>query len=154
MRTNTDITVYNKYIDPTTRSELYQRTIIPSVVIQGPYGSNVIQQGGWVRQNTATISIPYTRGKFYLKPSAWKALGSKTGFWTLWIGDVIVQGKVTDELHPLIPTVIGPPIIPAVPAFTLTDLRSKYLESCWVVTLVDVMDNGSPRMWHWKVSAA
>lgn len=131
---NSHITIYNKYTDPTTRKEKYQRTVVRDVVWQA--SKSVYAAGaGMVRLDTATIFIPFARGADYLHPHAWQA--AKTGKWTLQEGDVIVRGSITTEISD---------------AFTMTALRAANND---VVTINSVarMDEGGDNMKHWQVGA-
>jgi hypothetical protein len=151
MRTNTDITLYNRYIDPTTRSELFQRTVILDVAFVEKHGSTILQAGGLVRVDVATAYIPMVRGTFYKEPSDWLALLDKTGYWTLHAGDYFCTGAVLDELHPLIPAIISPPS-DAIPAFGPSDLKAKYWQTFTILS-VDANDRGSLGMQFWTVAA-
>jgi hypothetical protein len=143
MRTNTGCTVYNRYI--VSGSEHYQRTELAAVAWQNRKAANVIASG-LLAADSATIYIPFALGTNYVKPIAWQALSVKTGYWTLAIGDVIVKGLVTDEIHD---AVVSPPSA----AFTMTNLKAKYDD---VVTIksVDTMDAGSDSMRHWQIGAS
>lgn len=138
MQTNCNITLYNKYIDPTTRAEKYQRTVINNVMWQGAKASSAAS-GGLLASNTANIFIPFALGTQYKDAQTWLALVSKTGYWTLQEGDVIVKTAVTDE-------------ITTSPVFTLTNLKAKYANVV-IVTSVDLADYGSPDMQHWQIGA-
>lgn len=134
MLTNADLTLYNKYIDPTTRAEKYQRSEIKGVNWQGAkavYLSGV----GLVKSDIATIRIPLARGANYVMPIAWQALTTKTGKWTLQAGDVVVRGIVTDAISD---------------SFTITALRAKY-DNALMITAVDSLDQGSANMQHWQI---
>ncbi len=143
MRTNATATIFNKYIDSSTRSERYQRTQIGAVAWENRKASNLLRSGGAIAIDQATIFIPFANGTNYLKPIAW--LAAKTGKWTLQEGDIIVKGLVTDEIHEAV-------VSPASPAFTVTMLKAKY-DDVLVITSVDTMDSGSLVMQHWKVGA-
>lgn len=133
---NSDITIYNKYVDSTTRSEKYQRTVVSDVDWQGTKAASATN-GGLLASNSVTIYIPFARGTQYVKPIAWQALTTKTGYWTLREGDVIVRNTVTDEISD---------------AFTMTALKAKY-DDVVTITSVDAMDQGSANMQHWQVGA-
>lgn len=137
MRTNSNITIYNKYIDASTRTEKYQRTEILQVAWENRKGSNILASGGNIAVDQATIFIPSMGRENYLAGKEWKALTSKTGYWTLQVGDVIVRGLVTDSISG---------------ATTITSLKEKY-NDVLVVSSVDFMDAGSLNMHHWKVGA-
>lgn len=153
MRNNAHCTVYNKYVDSATRTEKYQRTQICGVLWEDRKAANVIASGGNMAANQANIYIPYARGAAYKDPAAWQALVTKTGYWTLQDGDFIVRGLVSDEIHEAIPGSAGPPVVPAVPAFTISDLKAKYA-SVLSIKSVDTMDMGSSGMSHWQIGAA
>lgn len=144
MRTNSDLTLFNRYLS--TGVEMYQRTVIAAVMWENRKAANVLASGGNIAADQATVYIPLARGAAYVAPTAWLAKSSKTGFWTLKPGDVIVRGAVTDEIHE---AVVGPP---AVAAFRMSDLKAKY-DNVLVITSVDTMDGGSPAMQHWQIGA-
>lgn len=137
MRTNTGATIYNKYIDPTTRSEKWQRAQLVAVMWENRKAANVIKSG-LLAADQAAIYIPFSLGANYLDPVAWQALVTKTGMWTLQVGDVIVKGLVSDEITG---------------AFTITSLKAKY-DDVLKITSVDTMDMGSASMQHWQLGAA
>jgi hypothetical protein len=146
MRTNTLLTLYNKYVDPTTRTELYQRTLLPGQVEwENRKAANVNAQGGNTAADQATIYIPGSLGVKYLKPAAWKALSIKTGYWTLQVGDIVVKGEVDDTIH-------AATTDPVVAAFTPTNLKEKY-DDVLVITSIDQRDAGSLYMRHWQLGA-
>lgn len=138
------MTLYNRYLS--SGVEMYQRTVITAVMWENRKAANVLASGGNIAADQATVYIPLARGAAYVAPTAWLAKSSKTGFWTLKPGDVIVRGAVTDEIHE---AVVGPP---AVAAFRMSDLKAKY-DNVLVITSVDTMDGGSPAMQHWQIGA-
>lgn len=147
MRTNADVTIWNKYIDSDARTERWQRTQILRVAWENRKGSNVLASGGNIAANQANIYILSLNRNAYLNPIAW--LLDKTDNWTLQVGDIIAKGLLTTELTPLIP---ADDPDPEVPAFTVSDLRDANYEVL-TITSVDIMDSGSQRMRHWKVGA-
>lgn len=151
MRTNAIATIYNKTIDSSTRREKYQRTIIGSVFWENKRAVNRAGSGQ-LEDDRATIFIPFALDANYLDPIAWRALSTKTGKWTLQSGDVIVKGSVTKEITEAVAGSVGPPVVPAVSAYTMTDLRDAY-DDVLVITSVDVLDYGSEPMKHWQVGA-
>jgi len=130
--------------------EKYQRTVVADVAFEARKAANVLATGGNIAANSARVFIPFARGANYLKPKAWQVLTTKTGKWTLQEGDYIVKGAVTDEIHALIPAHGTDPIIPAVPAFTITNLKTLYDDVLQVMS-VDTMDMGSLHLQHWNV---
>jgi hypothetical protein len=141
--------VYNKYIDPSTRSEAYQRTSIKAVTWEDRKGGTVLTSGGQIELDLARVFIPLARGTNYLKPVAWQALDDRTGKWTFQIGDVVVRGVITDDITG---TVTDPITHVVTPAFTLSKLRAKY-DDVLVISSVDLMDAGSLALRHWQVGA-
>jgi hypothetical protein len=141
MRTNCLATLYNGYVSG--GAQKYQRTAIGLVAWFNTKASNVLRSG-LLAADSAVIYVPLALGADYFDPKPWTALTVKTGFWTLAVGDVIVKGLVTDEIHDAI---VSPPSA----AFTLTMLKAKYDD---VVTIksVDTFDMGSVSLRHWKVS--
>lgn len=132
MLTNTAITIYNQYI--VSRAEVYQLTVISDVAFE--YRDALDPRN--LRGDSARVFIPNARGTAYLDPIAWLALVTKTGKWTIAVGDVIVKGSVSDVIQST-PTV-----------FTMTDLRKKY-EHVYTITAVARWDQGTARMNHWEV---
>ena len=135
MRTNSDLTLFNRYL--VAGAETYQRTVIADVAWENRKAANVLASGGNLAADSVAVYIPLARGDDYLAPKAWQALVSKTGQWTLQVGDVSVRGTVTDTIGP---------------SFTLTALKAKY-DDVLVITSVDTMDSGSPALQHWQLGA-
>ena len=133
MKTNTGITIYNRV----TGTETYQRTQISAVMWENRKARNVIASGGNMAADQASIYIPMVGQTAYLKPKAWQALVSKTGKFTIQVGEYIVKGLVTDEIGT---------------GFTITALKAKY-DDVLQISSVDTMDMGSAALQHWKVSA-
>lgn len=150
MNVNANCTIYNKYI--VDGDEAYQRTQIVDIEWDSRKGANVLATGGNIAADAAKIVIPVSRGANYLAPSAWQALTTKTGKWTIQVGDYIVKGLIADEIHGLIPEVTGPPLVPEVPAFTITDLKNKY-DDVLRISSVDLKDGGSQFLNRWEVAA-
>jgi len=131
MRTNSDITLYNKHL--VNRIETWQRVQIEDVQWEQRHARNQNDS-----DDLAAIYVPMPRGVNYLKPRVWQALSNKTGKWTLQIGDVIVKGLISNEL--------------ATGGFTLTSLKNTY-DDVLVITSVDTRDFGSANMQHWMIGA-
>lgn len=139
MRTNTPLTIYNKYVSASTKKEAYQLTHLSCAEWEDRKAVNLLRSGGDVLANQASIFIPFTIAEYstYKKPLAWDALSSKTGFWTLRVGDYIVKGTVSDVIQT---------------GFTIVSLINKY-DNVLMVTTVDTMDMGSFSLQHWKIGA-
>lgn len=128
---NAHITVYNKYIDGTTRTEKYQRAEVFNCVWQGVSAISRFKEQ--VQANTLLVLIPFASGAGYQEPKAWQT--DKSG-WTLQEGDVIVRGLVTDEITG---------------GYTITSLRAEH-PNVFTIASVASMDNGFPNVNHWEVN--
>jgi len=135
MLTNANLTVYNRYIDPATRSEAYQRAHIKGVFWENRSAANKLAAGGQIAADKARVFIPLQRGLNYVKPKAWQALSKKAGKRTLQEGDIIVNGLVSDGITG---------------AFSVSDLQAKY-DDVLVITSIDRQD--ALDLGHWEVSA-
>lgn len=137
MKTNCQATLYNIHINPTTRAEVCQRTVLNAVYWENRRAANKIASGGDIKSDKVLIMISFSEGEDYLEPVAWHALTSKIGKWTLQTGDIVVKGSVSDEISG---------------SFTVSDLKKKY-NDVLRISSVDTMDAGNERVWHWEVSA-
>jgi hypothetical protein len=143
MRTNCVATVYNRYV--VGGVEKYQRTVIGSVLLEHRKAANVIRSG-LLAADSVVVYVPFVNGANHLDPIAWQSLISKVGKWTLAVGDYVVKGAVTDEIHD---AVVSPPSA----AFTMTNLKNKY-DDVIQIKSVDTFDMGSISLRHWKVSGS
>lgn len=134
---NTAITVYNSYIDPTTKYKTYLPTVITGVSWFGDVQVNV-SSDGLSSADMYTIRIPIDadfNNKQYLSPKDFLAIPNDemSKYWTISIGDTIVKGSVND---------IGDDAKPA-------KLEAKYDD---VITVISVTDNrNAPNAKHLKV---
>jgi len=136
MRTNTAITFYNRFVDPATRSELFQRSVISQCYFESLHAARYLQGGTLIMANVATVYIPMMANiGNYLHPVDWLALSNKVGKFTFSEGDLVVQGVVTDELSA---------------DFTPTDLKARYPD-VYSILSVDDQTMGSRSLWHWQV---
>lgn len=135
MRTNADITIYNRYFDKETRLDKYHRTVLYGVFWDEVKAVNRIQSG-LEDTDKVTIIIPFsvTTDKKYVPPKAFDKLPDKTGYFTLQEGDRVVRGDINFEI-------IG----------KMSDLDKEY--EAYTITSVDTKDFGSPHMRHWEVGA-
>lgn len=136
MRTNSDLTVYNKSVDASTRAEVWSSYQITGVMWENCKAANVIRSG-LLEADKVAVYIPYARGAAYLSPRVWQALSVKTGYWTLQVGDVIVRGLVNETIDA---------------DYTISDLKREY-DDVMTIRSVDAMDGGMPYMRHWQVGA-
>lgn len=135
MRTNADITIYNRYFDKETRLDKYQRTVLKGVFWDEVKAVNRIQSG-LEDADKVTIIIPFsvTTDKKYVPPKAFDRLPDKTGYFTLQEGDRVVRGDINFEI-----------------TGKVSDLDKEY--EAYTITSVDTKDFGSPHMRHWEVGA-
>lgn len=129
MRTNADITLYNKYFDKVDRTDSYKKTILYGVFWQESKGSNVIKSG-LTNADSLTVFIPHKDHiDTYQEP---KVFATNQSGWTLQEGDIVVRGAIEEEFT------------------TVADLEKKY-DHVHMITSVDNMNFGSPHMRHWEV---
>lgn len=137
MRTNTHLTLYNIYYNPSTKADTYFRTVIKDIAWENRKAINVLASGGNQAVDKAIIYIPMLRGDDYIWPKAWQILADKTAKWTLQEGDLLVKGSVSDELSSV---------------FLPTALAAKY-DDMLVITSIDEMDLSSRSLQHWEIGA-
>jgi len=138
MKTNTAVTIFNRYYDPDLKVEVYQRTVIPAALWEDRKYSRAVGGGTRLADYSAMIFIPFSYSKAsYLQPIPWLALADKSDNWTIQQGDFLVKGEVADELSS---------------SFTPSDLKRKYDD---VLEAIDIytFDFGSYHLQHWKVMA-
>lgn len=96
------LTIYNKYVDPTTQRVSWYRTYVKNcfwkaeniMFSMGRYGVSTI---GVVTENKNIICrIP--KNKKFLDKRAWRNLADKSTNFTLANGDIIVLGQVDDVI--------------------------------------------------------
>lgn len=80
MKTNADITIYSKSINPTTRTEQWASSQVRDVFWEEAKAANVIKSG-LLEADRVTVYIPMLRGQLSIRP-----------------GDVLVRGLVTDVI--------------------------------------------------------
>lgn len=125
MRTNADCTIYNKSVNPATRSEIWTRQQVRDVQWENRKAANVIRSG-MLEADQAAIYIPAA------------SLGGDLGNLSTKPGDVIVKGLVVDDIDQ---------------NFTISDLKRKYPDVL-TIRSVDRMDYGSPALQHWQIGAS
>lgn len=135
MKTNTPVTLYNKLV--VDGAETYYRHVILSVAWESLKGQHILQTGGQIAADQATVYIPYVHHEGFLKPKNWVE-SEFEDVWTLQVGDLIVKGEVEDEIEG---------------SFTASKLRAKYDDVLSIKT-VDFQDMGSRSLWHWQIGAS
>lgn len=135
MKTNADITIYNKYFDKISRMDKYQRTILRGVFFDNKKAVNRIQSG-MENADEAMIVIPFSvvSNKSYKGPIDFEKLEDKSNYFTFREGDRIVKGAINFEI-----------------TGRLSDLDKNY--EAYTITSVDTKDFGSKRMQHFEVGA-
>lgn len=135
MRTNADITIYNRYFDKATRLDKYQRTILYGVFWDERKAVNRLQSG-LEDADKVTIIIPFavTTDKKYAPPKEFEKLDDKSDYFTLQEGDRVVKGAVDFEI-----------------TGKVSDLDKEY--EAFTIISVDTKDFGSLHMRHWEVGA-
>ena len=102
MITNTDITIYNRKLNPETRQYTWHRTELRGVHWYTDQKVQVLADSkGLSSADSINIRIPTGgRSERYLPPEEYAALsyGKKTLYWTVENGDLFVRGIVQDEI--------------------------------------------------------
>jgi hypothetical protein len=142
MKTNADITIYNRGFDPIERVERWYKTILRGVSWRGK--RKLHQRGLAIAEEDAiSIRIPENvnqGGKSYLPPFVWAKLKREECFcfWTVQSGDSVFYGALDEA-----------------PCETdsLSDLSEEYPQRITVFSEADNRDSRlSERMRHWKVT--
>ena len=133
MRTNTDITIYNRVI--VNREDVFIRSHLYRVHCEDTEGQSRANPNT-MKVDKATIYIPFSvkadEGKQYRKPKAFKR--EPASHYTLQIDDLIVKGIVTDEIT------------------SANELERKY-DDVRSISYVDSADYGDINLQHFEVGA-
>lgn len=100
MTTNADITIFNKVLDPETRSDVFRPTVIRGVSIHMVLGSSSSKKNQ-DRLQDARIRIPITAdtgGKKYVPSFRYKSVGGEGNIWTIQVGDLVVP-HIADNIE-------------------------------------------------------
>ena len=102
MLVNTDVTVWNKYMNTVTKMDEYKRTEIKGVMLIASKGANIMKSG-MSTADSVKISIPKganTGSKTYKAPKDWQKTPNVDmgNFWTLQAGDKIAKGLINYEI--------------------------------------------------------
>ena len=134
MITNTGMTIFNKYIE--NRETKYQKSYIEKVFWEDSKGSNVLKSG-LSGADSSTVYILFDNVDNYVTPKTFEKNKMNNLFdnkVTFQQEDIIVKGKVEEEFT------------------TIRNLEDNY-DFVRVITSVDTLDFGNPRLHHWKVGA-
>lgn len=135
MKSNSNITIYNKYYDKITRMDSYQKTIIKDVYFEENNAVKKDKSGFNVNDN-AFILIPFSCQSYpervYIKPKNFISEEDKSTYFTLASADLIIRGD-------------GPDFI------SVKDLQNNH--EVYTIVAVDTCDYGREKMHHWEVTA-
>lgn len=140
MKTNSSLTIWNKYYNPTTNKEIYVRHELEAVMWEDRKAVNVLSSGGNQAVDQARIYIPFVVNKAtYVKPKEWLALSTvnKAIYWTAQIDDLVYKGSLSQELSD---------------SYTPSALKAAY-DDVLKISSVDTYDMGSFILRHWKLGA-
>lgn len=96
------ITIYNKFVDPTTQRVTWYRTVVENcfwkqsndLYNMGRYGMSTV--GIQLEVKETVCRIP--QDSRYVDKKTWNSLDTKDGVFTLANGDIIILGEVTDVI--------------------------------------------------------
>lgn len=130
MRTNVDITIYNKRYDPKIRGDTWHRTVLKGVHLYCEHKVQLLATG-LVNADLYKIRVPLDVGtdKRYVPQGEYQEAGDNSDLWTIQKGDYIVRG-------------IGPDIS------SLKELQGSIIDTCKVTAWSDNRRGGLP---HWRI---
>ncbi len=130
MKTNADITIYNRYYDKTTRLDKYRRVVLYNVFYTEDKASNRLRSG-IVEADGALLLVPLLNAHMvkYVPPEAY--VGEPDTF-TFQLGDRMVKGSNLYEVQTKI-----------------SEVDERY--NAYSITSVDEKDFGSPHMRHLEI---
>lgn len=133
MKTNSDITLYNKYLDKETRLDKYQRTVLKGVFWEDKKAYNRLQSG-LESADEVSIIVPFKvpLERQYLSPKEFEKAIDKSSYFTLQETDRVVKGIIDYEI-----------------TSKVSDLDKEY--EAFTITSVDTKDFGSNHMRHWEL---
>lgn len=126
MTTNTNMTIYNKYLDPFTHKKLYKKHLIDNVFWDDSLGVNLNM--GYENADQVNVYIPFDSNDLSEYKEAKKYNGEG---WTLQNGDFIVKGETDLDV------ISG-----------VGDLSSYEV---FTITVNDNKDFGSSNMQHFEI---
>lgn len=131
MLTNTNITIYNRKYNVTTRLYEYKSTQISNVSWWYDDKSS-LQADGMKNADTYRVRIPIASkpSKTYVESVAYKSTTDVSSKWTLEKDDLVVQGFVSDTIT------------------SIADLKAKYQNVFKVVSFADDRRGG---LQHWRI---
>lgn len=128
MMTNTSMSLFNKYTEPTTKNVSYKKKLVKEVFWDDSLGINL--NAGYENADKVNIYIPFDKNeedlKSYIEPKQYNGNG-----WTIQNGDFIIKGDVDK-------TEVG----------GIKDLKNY---EAFEITVVDKKDFGSYNMQHFEI---
>lgn len=128
MMTNTSMSLFNKYTEPTTKNVSYKKKLVKEVFWDDSLGINL--NAGYENADKVNIYIPFNKNeedlKSYIEPKQYNGNG-----WTIQNGDFIIKGDVDK-------TEVG----------GIKDLKNYEV---FEITVVDKKDFGSYNMQHFEI---
>lgn len=142
MITNSDITLYNCYIDTSTGKQVYKRTYLYGVNWQGE-NIKTLSDKGLNSADNINIYIPKSsvvieNDKKYVKPKKYLNSDDISNYFTFRGGDIIVKGITDFEIDPLDKT---------------KNIKALEKAEDDVITIFSIIDYDycSENMKHWKI---
>lgn len=125
MMTNTKMSIFNRYVDPLTKSVIFKKHLIENVFWDD--NKEVNQDKGHNKNNNVRVFIPKGKNDLsnLVKP---KEYDGETN-WTINIGDFIVKGDVNQD----------------------SVNKISELEDAFTITFTDEKDYGSSNMHHFEL---
>ncbi|WP_282926892.1 DUF6751 family protein [Helcococcus kunzii] len=129
MITESNITIYNKYLDQATRTDKWKKTQIKNVHWEETQGANIIKSG-MSNADSVKIFIPYVSFSelLYIDPKQFKGEG-----FTFQPGDYIVKGLIEDEIT------------------SSSELEKQYITAVKIKTVDNRNDSIIKDLWHFEV---
>lgn len=129
MKTNTSMSVFNKYTDE-EKNVVFTKHLIDNVFWDDSKGIN--RNLGYENADDVNVFIPKNQNDMsgYVEPKKYKGLNNT---WTLENGDFIVKGNVEESS-----------------VTSIKELLKKY-DNVFTISLVDDKDFGSTNMQHFEI---
>lgn len=126
MYTNTNMCVFNKYIEPFTKKSVYKKHVIDNVFWDDSQA--IALSTGFDKDNKVDVFIPFDKNDLsgYKEPKKYNGTG-----WTLRNGDFIIKGNVAET--------------------EVNGIKDLSAYETFEITVVDKKDFGSYNMQHFEV---
>lgn len=126
MKTNTKMTIYNKYVDPFIHDTTFKKHIIDNVFWDDSLGINL--STGYENADKVNVYIPYDKNDLsnYKEPKKYNGTG-----WTLQNGDFMIKGEA--ELN------------------EVSSIKELSQYEVFIMTVCDNKDFGSSNMQHFEL---